>query len=232
MFYAVVFLGIALYCSSLIFTTGGWTWLLLWPASSFAIVGVAYAINKPQVFGKQPSGDLARRNRILLLPYLLLVWTLWHTLRLLKREPAHHRVNDGLTIGRRIYPRELPEGVDAVIDLTAEHSEPLGVRQGAKTYLAHPILDNHVPTPEQLADLIERIDPFGHLYVHCAEGHGRAALVSACVLLKRGQAQSADEAVWILKAKRPLVRPRSAQQRALRLYAEQLGKRPHNAPVS
>ncbi len=44
----------------------------------------------------------------LLLPYLLYAWGLWHLWRLATREPPFHELGDGITLGRRLLPRELP----------------------------------------------------------------------------------------------------------------------------
>ena len=43
----------------------------------------------------------------------------------------------------------------------------------------------------------------GPVYVHCALGHGRSALVVAAVLIARGLASNADEAQARVKAARP-----------------------------
>lgn len=223
MLYAVVFAAVSLYCLTMALVQGDWTLILIWPAVSFGVVSYAYAFNEPGVFGKTTGGRLTTLNLILLLPYLLMVWTFWHLLRILKSESAHNQINDGLTIGRRVFPNELPANIDAVVDLTAEHPEPKLIREGA-VYIAHPILDNHIPNAAELNALVERIYQLGHLYVHCAEGHGRAALVSACVLLKRGEAKTPDEAVKMLQAERPLVRPRGGQRKALRQFAATLSE--------
>jgi len=224
--YSILFTLIGFYLCAFpfFFWESNLSYILLWPGLAFIIVGLAYGTNRPSVFGKTQSGRLGPFNTILLLPYLLMVWSFWHLLRLVKTENAHDQITPTLTIGRRIYPRELPTEVDAVVDLTAEHPEPKGVRE-AGTYVAKPILDNHVPSVDELEALIEKVHDLGHLYVHCAEGHGRAALISACVLLKRGDAHTPEEAVEMLQKERPLVRPRGQQMGTLRKYADRLKAR-------
>ncbi|MEM0970512.1 MAG: hypothetical protein AAF191_00160 [Verrucomicrobiota bacterium] len=199
-------------------TIGGWGYLMLWPAMTFLIVACAYFRNTPKITGKRSDGGFPSGRVLLLLPYLLIGWTAWHLLRLVDRAPAWQRIDEGLTIGRRVLPQEFPEAVDLTVDLTTEFREPPGVVR-ATAYLSHPILDNHAPPPEELSALVERISDQGHVYIHCAEGHGRAALLSACVLLRRGVVQTPEEAVQRLQEKRPRVRPRRRQWEALHRYA-------------
>jgi hypothetical protein len=148
-------------------TTGGAAVVLLWPALSFAIVASGYLILGPVVFGKD-NGRLPRLRVVLLLPYLLFLWSVWHVLRKLKSENAFDHVCDGLIVGRRLLPEELPEIVDLVIDLTCEFNECDSVR--GPRYLCLPILDATAPKPELLSLWIEEIaQETGATYVHCAE---------------------------------------------------------------
>src|SRR5215472_6333827 len=74
----------------------GLCWLLLWPAVSFGWVALAYAGLGPRLFGKRPDGRMAWWAVLLLLPYLLLAWGLWHLHRLLSKEDAWNEVAPGL----------------------------------------------------------------------------------------------------------------------------------------
>ena len=66
----------------------GWLWALLWPATSFAVVALGYAGLGPCVFGKRPDGSFSRVMIAVLLPHLLLTWTVWRLLRIVSSEPA------------------------------------------------------------------------------------------------------------------------------------------------
>ena len=135
----------------------------------------------------------------------------------MKRENVFDRIDDRLIVGRRLLAGELPE-VDIVIDLTCELNERSAVR--GPRYLSLPILDANVPEPGQLDQWIEQIaEETGTLYVHCAEGHGRTGLFAAALLLRRGQAKSAEQALEILQASRPGVRLNRKQRIALVKYA-------------
>ena len=73
-------------------------------------------------------------------------------------------------------------------------------------------------TLEQIARTI--MDLPGDVYIHCAEGHGRTALVATSLLLARGDVQSAEEAnAWVLD-RRPLTRLNAAQRKTLNQVAE------------
>ena len=62
---------------------GGWYLLCLWPAISFGIVAFGYLFLGPKVYGKS-EGVLAPLNTMLLLPYLLYMWSVWYLVRLVK----------------------------------------------------------------------------------------------------------------------------------------------------
>lgn len=61
---------------------------LLWTAASFAAVGLAYLFDHRGAFGKRSNGTLATPHVIILAPFLLFTWSVWHLARLLSREPA------------------------------------------------------------------------------------------------------------------------------------------------
>lgn len=178
-------------------------WLLGWSGLSFCAVAVAYICQQPRVFGKRGDGTLAWGPRILLLPFLLLTWLLWYCQTRFTREAACNEVAPGLWIGRRVGTKELPPGVTLIVDLTSEFGEPQAVRAG-RTYLCLPTLDNAVPEPEAFRSAVrEIIGCTGVVYIHCALGHGRSALMAAAVLMACGVAASPEEALAQVKRARP-----------------------------
>jgi protein-tyrosine phosphatase len=58
----------------------------------------------------------------------------------------------------------------------------------------------------------------GDIYIHCAYGHGRAALTTAALLLHRGLVTTAQEAQSMLKKARPGTHLNSAQRNCLKHY--------------
>jgi protein-tyrosine phosphatase len=155
------------------------------------------------------------------LPYLLLTWFVWHVQRLLSREACCNEVAPGLWVGRRPSARELPPDVGLVVDLTAEFAAPRRIHHG-RTYLCLPVLDAYAPSEEALRQLVQKVVAWpGAVYVHCAAGHGRSAMVAAAVLLTRGLAADVKQAEGLLRRARPGVRLTPAQRRLLRrLFAE------------
>src|SRR5919204_3009915 len=211
--YAIVFLLLGLYLLALGVIVGGWALLLIWPGVSFALLGAAYAGLGPRVYGKGEDGRMAWWSVLLLLPYLLLTWAVWHVQRLLSREDRCNEVAPGLWLGRRAFARELPPGVDLVVDLTTEFPAPRGVRTG-RTYLCLPTLDAVAPDEKALRGLTARVAAWpGVVYVHCALGHGRSATAVAAVLLARGLAADVKQAEAMLRQARPRVRLNAPQRR-------------------
>lgn len=195
---------------------GGWQWILLWPAVSLGTVAAGYLYVGPAVFGKSSRGVLSRFAQLFLFPYLLSVWFLWQSLRLVKREPAYHELTEGVFIGRRLLLHEYPNNINHVIDLTCEFNES-GVARSA-TYYTFPILDGSVPAAFQLREwamAVARLS--GNIYIHCAEGHGRTGLFAAALLLVSGHSKTPDDALRYVMSRRPMVRL-NRQQTAV-LYA-------------
>lgn len=210
----LIFLALAASWVTLISVFGGLTWLLLWPALSFALAGLGYLGLGARVFGKRSDGSRRWWVTLLAAPYLAVGWLAWQGFRL-GREDVHNRVTPWLYLGRRPARGELPSEVTAIVDLTAEFPvDP--VLLGGRSYLCLPTLDGHVPSQEALRQLVAQADALGGvLYVHCAYGHGRSALVAAALLMARGEAQAPDQALARLKAARPGVSLSASQRAAL-----------------
>ena len=187
-------------------------WLLAWSGASFIAVALAYVRQRPEIFGKRPDGTLTPWHVVLLWPYLLFTWVAWFLGSRLSREAAGHLIAPGLWLGRRAFGREIPPDVSLIVDLTAEMPEPASARRG-RTYLCLPTLDGSVPDRAKLRTLVETITAWpGGVYVHCALGRGRSALVVAAVLLARGVVPDFAGASQMLKKARPSVWMNAAQR--------------------
>ena len=208
------------------FRLPGPSWILLWASVSFLLVGFAYLGLGPRVFGKRADGTMAVWSIIPLLPYLLCVWVIWRLWRLTWRREPYQELTAGIIIGRRLFPSEYPERVDCVLDLTCEFPEFKAVRR-TWDYRCFPILDGCVPKSSDLVALIGRLDDVpGTLYVHCAEGHGRTGLVAAAILLARGLATEPDEAIRMVRARRPGVKLKKRQREMVAEVANALASNP------
>jgi protein-tyrosine phosphatase len=185
---------------------GGWWLLLLWPAASFVLVGVAYVSARPALLGKRPDGRLSPHVIPVLAPFLAFAWSTWQAQRLLKRGSEASEVAPGVWVGRRAGVRELPPNVGTVIDLTAEFWEPAGVCAGRR-YVCVPTLDATASDEAAFREALDCVAAAqGPVYIHCAQGFGRSAALAAAVLIRRGLARDVGEAEAMLAKTRPGVR--------------------------
>jgi protein-tyrosine phosphatase len=190
-----------------------WRWgaLLLWPAISLGVAAAAYFGVGPGVFRKR-DGRLPWTTRWTLGPVLF-----GHEIsRRYYRRQCHawDELTPQVWIGGVLNRDEaialLQGGVTAVLDLTAEFSEPAPLR--SVTYRNIPILDLTAPNADQLTEIaafIERESANGIVYVHCKIGYSRTAAAVAAYLLRSHLARSTPEALDLVRRARPsvVVRP-------------------------
>lgn len=202
--YGSLFVILGLSIATLGVIAGGPSLALGWPALAFVVVGVAYLRGTPALLGKRRDGTHAPWAFALVGPFLAFAWAVVRLERAISREDAFNEVAPGLWVGR--FPRgaELPEGVRWVVDLTAELSAEEAVRR-REGYLCEPVLDATAPEITVLQTLVARLSREPGLFVHCASGHGRSATLAAALLIARGEASSADEAVARMKQQRPRI---------------------------
>lgn len=215
--YGVAFAAFAAALAYLAWRHGGWAWLLLWPAVSFAVVAAGYLHLGPRVMGKTHQGDFRWWSRVFLFPFRVFVLFGWYVGRLIQPGPASAEIVPGVWLGRRVSAGELPAGTGIVIDLTSEIGVPACVRDGGRRYLCVPSLDRGVPdvaaARAALDEAAEVARDGGGVYIHCAQGFGRSAALVAAMLIRRGECRDVDDAEARLKMLRPGVRL-TRQQRA------------------
>jgi protein-tyrosine phosphatase len=201
------------------------SWLLLgWFAVGVIAVAIAYVRDDVRVFGKRSDGKRALGSMLLLWPYLCLSAAVWHAARLVVREPAvSHVAGTQLWLARRLLARELPQHVRVVVDLTCELIDPAQLR-AVPTHVCFPILDARAPKLADLHEALERVADADAVLIHCAQGHGRTGLFAAALLLRRGLAQTPEQALARVIAARPRVRLSAVQTRALHDYAQLLAQ--------
>lgn len=199
--------------------------LLWWTAGSLFLVATGYFGLGGRVFGKRPDGTVSTTAVVIFAPYLVLALIIAAICRWSLREAVCHQISERMYLGRRLLGRECrileKRKIHAVLDLTAATPEPRTIREGRR-YRSLPLLDGSAPSLKALGDevgwLREQLKA-GPVYVHCAAGHGRAALLGGAYLLATGEANSADEAIARLRQVRPLVRLNGVQRRRLAEYA-------------
>ncbi len=198
----------------------GWMWPwgapLLWITAAYLIAGVAYFTGRPLLLGKRSDGSVTPWIAAVSIPYLVLCFAA-SLVRRLWGEPAWNEVAPGLFVGRRVSGRELPPGIDLVVDLTSEFPEPPSVRAG-RAYRCLPTLDGCASDPAAFAALAQEVAATpGRVFVHCAVGHGRSASLAAAVMILRGQAADVDSAEALMKRARPGIGLKGAQRRIVTL---------------
>ena len=201
--YGILFSVLSILIAFYAFVSAGWFLVLLWPAISFGVVGLAYLFWGHRVFGKRRDGTMRIGSVVLLLPYLVYLWSGWHAIRLLSRERAYDSLTNEIWIGRRLLSSELPAGTQTVVDLTSEFPEPTALRS-APSYISAPMLDASSLSAQSLVEIVSSIAVAKTpIYLHCAQGHGRTGLVAALLLISRGEADDVDSAIAIIKSVRP-----------------------------
>lgn len=212
--YGGLYVGLSLICLIGAVWLRGAGWLLLWPATSLALVAAGYAGLGPLVCAKQADGQLAWWSVVLLL-YLLCAWAAWGLARFLSSHVPYQELAPGIWIGRRLGRGEQPPEIAAVVDLTCEFAEPVHLRS-QYAYLCFPMLDGTAPQAEELIELVQQVRKLPRpVYIHCAAGRGRAAMVAAVLLVAEGHVPDAQQAIQRLHRYRPRTFLTSAQRRAI-----------------
>ena len=106
----------------------------------------------------------------------------------------------------------------AVCDVTAELPKRVkSVEEDA--YLVVPVWDSHAPNTAEMNAAVRwsvgKLEAGYVLYVHCAHGHGRSAVIAGGILRALGRASDVGAAVDLMRAARPLVKLNSRQLAAL-----------------
>ena len=153
----------------------------------------------------------------MLFPYLVYTYLLRHVWRVLSREDALGHTEEDLVLARRLMDSEFPNEVVSVVDLTAEFTEPHGIRS-LPGYCCYPTLDGSAIEPELLREAANAVLGFqSPVLIHCANGHGRTGTLAGAVFLLKGVVSSPEEAVQRLKECRPGLALNRRQMKALHL---------------
>lgn len=188
--------------------------VLGWVAVVTLGVAVVYYLRAGTAFGKRDDGSIALHAWPLWLPFFTYSWFAHLAYRSVMRERVADLVAPNLYVGRRPRLFELPADVTLIIDLCAEFPASRGVR-GKYEYVAIPTLDATAPTAENVMRALAAIEATkGAVFIHCAFGHGRSALVAGAAMVARGDCNVA-EVERTMQQKRPRIRMSPGQRRSL-----------------
>lgn len=193
------------------------TALFILSAITFSLVALAYSLRMPALLGKANSGRIRIVSMASLFPFHVLNHLAFATYCRLDRTFPWQEIVPGLYLGRRLRAHEaslMP--ASRVLDLTSEFSEAPSLRMRA--YSNVPMLDGVAPTITQLNEavgLLRTSMQSGPTYVHCALGHGRSATVAVAFLIEEGYTDTVDDALDLIRKKRPSVRLSTGQRKLL-----------------
>lgn len=136
---------------------------LIYVSISLALVGGAYAWNRPSLLLKDPSGQIFLPGRIIFFPYHALSYLSLALQRMVSKEEPFSWVSDSVVLGRLPLQADRASlgsyGVRSVLDLTAEFGAARFVREVC--YLNLPLLDGTAPSLQQLRASVSWINPVG-----------------------------------------------------------------------
>jgi hypothetical protein len=168
-----------------------------------------------------------RRFLVFLLIGCVAVWLLLLGVEWLYREgPNYSRIEDGLYMGGWV--KQPPPSTSAVLNLD-ETADPYR----CETHLWEPIPDAEAPDIDCLRRMVEFVDTARRqgkkTFVHCRNGVSRSGMViTAYEMFKNDWTR--DEALAILRSRRPQVRPNPAFMQ--RLAEWERVRRENRAPGS
>jgi protein-tyrosine phosphatase len=206
-----------------------------WTSLACAVACAAYVANRPAWLGKR-DGRLSARS-LVVLPYLVAFGIACRLMRWWRPPDRPTRVAPGLWVGGRVTSATLPPSVTVVVDLVAEYGADASIRR-LPGYRSLPVLDGGVPPNiASFVALVRQVAAVeGEVLIHCDSGRGRAPTFAAAVLVARGAARDATEAVRILQAARPVATPTRSDliflDEALAVLATRAGRGAARAPRS
>ena len=141
------------------------------------------------------------------------------------KELEYDYITDGIYIGtnrccQTHFDEKLKEG-GITADISLEEDR-LDTPFGVDFYLWMPVQNHTAPAHDQLefgVAALEKLTAMGkRVYVHCANGHGRAPTLVAAYLVKKGKSPAEAEA--FIKSKRPAMHLEDAQRQALEDFSK------------
>jgi|GEM_PF-1703928 len=196
--------------------------LCCWYGMSCFWVSSAFSQKRPEmILGKGEKRRFALLCVYMNLPFLVTYWTVWIFRHCCFRVVPCHRVGEtNLTISQwPIFGVPL-DSFDLVIDVTSEMPKLYKTRG---KYMVFPNLDG-VPLRRFAIPHDIDIDRRTQILVHCAQGRGRSAIMTALLLVKLGYAATGEEAFMMIRESRPNVTVSKAQMEQIRSFGTELSE--------
>lgn len=214
-----------------------WLWLDLsrvvsalaaWAALSLGAVSVLYVAT---AFGAR-AGPVLKGEQMPWLqpvfwPFRAVSVLIYGLARRWRREEVVCEVMPRVFLGPRLFDGEhemlRARNVTAVMDLTCELPTSRVYASAPFERIGYALLDRSFPGDEELdalvAQVLVQVAAGKGVFIHCAFGRGRSALVACAVVIAAGYARGADDALARVKAARPAVRIRRDGVEVLRRFA-------------
>jgi len=197
------------------------SFIALWPASNYFWLFLAYLINPDYgVILFQKSRKTGQFNPLLFiyfLPFFIFIWSTWAIKHIIAGEHPYDLCyttasGKNMWIGR--YPVfGVPEECDIIVDCTVEFPG----RRIDGDYMNVPSLDMVLAPPQEFRDAAEKViklfeDGRKSAFIHCANGHGRSALLAALVIVLLKEQDNLADCRKILKEKRSVINWQTNQE--------------------
>ncbi|MDX1959640.1 MAG: dual specificity protein phosphatase family protein [Leptospiraceae bacterium] len=195
--------------------------ILYWFSCSFFYLGGIYFLNKPNLLAKnQYLGRISGFIILFNLPYFLLINSIWFLKDTFSKENRTDYFFENYYIGKKVSFKNLPKNIETVVDLTAELNEDYDIVRN-KNYILFPILDGSIPDINDFYLLIKKITNLqNNIYIHCAEGHGRTAIVAIVLYLLKNKELSINDGISFVKSKREKISLNETQKEFLNSFID------------
>jgi diacylglycerol kinase (ATP) len=207
-----------------------WEILLVWIALGSIWFGLGYLTGRGELLFKSPKGRLPFVIRLLLFPILVGTTVYNYFARKADPSPPFQEIRNGIWLGRRLLPSDLPSfqdlGIRAVLDVTAEFDALSEIHLiDGMHYLNIPVMDHDSMQLGQLKRAVswlhEQQAAGRSVLIHCALGQGRSVMVLLAFLKTLSPDISFEDLLKEVRDIRNTAKPNSRQMRSLVRFVEE-----------
>ena len=170
--------------------------ILLWIGFSMLVIGLGYLNMGAIVFQKQDNGAFSFAAKTIHLPYRTISKTVRYFFFPSYKEPQ--KITDNLYLGA--YGMDHMTPCDAIFDVCSEYERANYTKEH---YVNYPLIDLQVPSIDELKIGVEKLDALLQnnrvVFIHCALGMSRSAILVMGWLLYSKKVRSVEEAIHYFK---------------------------------